>query len=69
MTQAELDALKALADAAQGWELAAFSPRAVLALIAEVERLRDELDECRSVYGYAHPLGGPGSDEVRYEHS
>ena len=41
MTQQELDALKALADAAQGWELAAFSPRAVLALIAEVERLRE----------------------------
>ena len=40
MTQQELDALKALADAAQEWELAAFSPRAVSALIAEVERMQ-----------------------------
>ena len=40
MTQQELDALKALADAAQEWELAAFSPRAVSALIAEVEQLQ-----------------------------
>ena len=45
MTQQELDALKALADAAQEWELAAFSPRAVSALIAEVERLREELED------------------------
>ena len=67
ITAEQMQQWRALVDADS--EFVVIAPANLRALLAEVKRLRDELDECRSVYGYAHPLGGPGSDEVRYEHS